>query len=77
MITSTRIGRYGNLCNSMFQFAAVLGMAKKCNYEVAIPHNKTYYDVNKLISKYGLKLNNEVLNFTFLATNVKDLNVCR
>jgi len=46
MITSTRIGRYGNLCNSMFQFAAVLGMAKKCNYEVAIPHNKTYYDVN-------------------------------
>lgn len=46
MITSTRIGRYGNLCNSMFQFAAVLGIAKKYNYEVAIPHNKTYYDVN-------------------------------
>tara|TARA_R110000851_G_scaffold147995_1_gene288161 strand:+ start:792 stop:1535 length:744 start_codon:yes stop_codon:yes gene_type:complete len=30
----------------MFQFAAVLGMAKKYNYEVAIPHNKTYYDPN-------------------------------
>jgi len=46
MITSTRIGRYGNLCNSMFQFAAVLGMAKKCNYEVVIPHNKTYFEPN-------------------------------
>jgi len=46
MITSTRIGRYGNLCNSMFQFAAVIGMAKKYFYEVAIPHNETYYDVN-------------------------------
>ena len=46
MITSTRIGRYGNLCNSMFQFAAVIGMGKKTGIEVAIPHNETYYDVN-------------------------------
>lgn len=44
MITSTRIGRYGNLGNSMFQFAAVLGMGKKTGMEVAIPHNETYYE---------------------------------
>lgn len=44
MITSTRIGRHGNLCNSMFQFAAVLGMAKKTGLDIAVPHNKTYYD---------------------------------
>ena len=46
MITSSRIGRYGNLCNSMFQFAAVLGMAKKCGHTYAIPHHETYFDVN-------------------------------
>ena len=46
MITSTRIGRYGNLCNSMFQFAAVIGMGKKTGLEVAIPHNETYYEPN-------------------------------
>ena len=46
MITSSKIGRYGNLCNSMFQFAAVIGMAKKCNLDIAIPRHETYYDVN-------------------------------
>ena len=30
----------------MFQFAAVIGMAKKTGFEVAIPHNETYFDVN-------------------------------
>ena len=46
MITSSRIGRYGNLCNSMFQFAAVVGMAKKTGLEYCIPHNKTYFEPN-------------------------------
>lgn len=30
----------------MFQFAAVLGMAKKCGHTYAIPHNESYFDVN-------------------------------
>ena len=46
MITSTRIGRNGNTCNSMFQLAAVIGMSKKTGIEYCIPRNKTYYDVN-------------------------------
>ena len=46
MITSSRIGRYGNLCNSMFQFAAVIGMAKKTGYGYAIPQHETYYEPN-------------------------------
>lgn len=46
MITSSRIGRYGNLCNSMFQFAALLGMAKKTGHSFAVPHHETYFDVN-------------------------------
>ena len=46
MITSTRIGRYGNTCNSMFQFAAVVGMAKKTGLEYCIPRHESYYDVN-------------------------------
>lgn len=46
MITSSRIGRYGNLCNSMFQFAALLGMAKKTGHSFAVPHHETYYEPN-------------------------------
>ena len=46
MITSTRIGRYGNLCNSMFQYAALVGMAKKTGFEYCIPRNETYYEPN-------------------------------
>jgi len=46
MITSTRIGRYGNLGNSMFQFAAVIGMSKKTGIQYAVPCHETYYDVN-------------------------------
>jgi len=46
MITSTRIGRYGNTGNSMFQFAALIGIAKKYNLKYAVPYNETYYDVN-------------------------------
>jgi len=46
MITSTRIGRYGNLCNSMFQYAAVVAMAKKTGLEYCIPQNETYYEPN-------------------------------
>jgi len=44
MITSLRIGRYGNTCNSMFQFAALIGMAKKCGLEYGVPHNPTYFE---------------------------------
>ena len=46
MITSTRIGRYGNTCNSMFQLAAVIGMSKKTGIEYCIPRNETYYEPN-------------------------------
>ncbi len=44
MITSSRIGRYGNTCNAMFQFAAVVGMAKKTGHGYVIPRHETYYE---------------------------------
>ena len=44
MITSTRIGRYGNTCNAMFQFAAVLGMSKKTGHDYVIPKHESYYE---------------------------------
>ncbi len=46
MITSSRIGRYGNTCNAMFQFAAVLGMSKKTGHGYVIPKHETYYEPN-------------------------------
>lgn len=54
MITSTRIGRYGNTCNSMFQFAAVVGMSKKIGIEYAVPNNASYYDVNYECDNYSI-----------------------
>lgn len=46
MITFSRLGRYGNLGNSMFQFAATIGIATKLNYTVKFPRNPTYFDTN-------------------------------
>ncbi len=46
MITFSRLGRYGNLGNSMFQLAATIGIAAKLNFEVKLPRNPTYFDTN-------------------------------
>ena len=69
MITSSRIGRYGNLCNSMFQFAAVVGMAKKCNYDIAIPHHETYFEPN-----YGC-LNTSIFDGFDISIPTLDLDI--
>ena len=67
MITSSRIGRYGNTCNAMFQFAAVIGMSKKTGIEYCIPRSDTYYDVN-------YKCNNTSI-FDGFDLNVQELNL--
>lgn len=46
MITFSRLGRHGNLGNSMFQLAATIGIAAKLNYTVKFPRNPTYFDTN-------------------------------
>lgn len=46
MITFNRLGRNGNLGNSMFQLAMLIGVSEKLNYEVKIPHHATYFDAN-------------------------------
>tara|TARA_E500000318_G_scaffold100853_1_gene103880 strand:+ start:845 stop:1648 length:804 start_codon:yes stop_codon:yes gene_type:complete len=70
MITSTRIGRYGNTCNSLFQFAAVIGMSKKTGLDFAIPKHNSYYDVNYECNNYsifeGFNLDVPVLDYDIL-----------
>lgn len=46
MITSSRIGRYGNTCNAMFQLAALIGMSKKTGLDYCVPYHETYYEPN-------------------------------
>ncbi|NDB84348.1 MAG: alpha-1,2-fucosyltransferase [Alphaproteobacteria bacterium] len=46
MITFSRLGRQGNLGNSMFQLAATIGVAVKNGYEVKMPRHPTYFDTN-------------------------------
>jgi len=44
MITFNRLGRYGNLGNTLFQYCTLLGVGKQLNYTVKIPNNPTYYE---------------------------------
>lgn len=46
MITYSRLGINGNTGNSMFQYAAVISLAKTKGYEVKIPLRPSYFDVN-------------------------------
>lgn len=46
MITFSKLGRYGNIGNSMFQLAATLGIALKNNYDIKIPKSQTYFEPN-------------------------------
>lgn len=46
MITYSKIGHFGRLGNQMFQFASVVGIAKKLGYEVKFPiENITEYQL--------------------------------
>lgn len=46
MITYSQLGRHGNTGNSMFQFASLVGISDKCNYEFCVPTLSSYYDIN-------------------------------
>ena len=46
MITFSKLGRHGNLGNSMFQLAATVGAAIKKGYEVKLPRHETYFDIH-------------------------------
>ena len=44
MITAERLGRFGNLGNSLFQYCTLIGVGQKTGFEVRIPNNPTYYE---------------------------------
>ena len=46
MITCSNLGRNGNTGNSMFQFAALIGISKKTGFNYFIPKHESYFDVN-------------------------------
>ena len=46
MITFSRLGRNGNTGNSMFQFAALIGLSNKTGFDYSIPKHESYFDVN-------------------------------
>lgn len=41
MITFSRLGKYGRLGNQMFQYAAIIGIAKKSGYNYCFPLSQT------------------------------------
>ena len=44
MITFRRLGRFGNIGNSLFQYSTLLGVGDRTGYNVLIPKHKTYYE---------------------------------
>jgi hypothetical protein len=42
MITFSLLGNYGRLGNQMFQYAAIIGIAKKNNYDYCFPLSESY-----------------------------------
>ena len=44
MITFRKLGRFGNLGNSIFQYSTLLGVGYRTGYNIAIPKNETYYE---------------------------------
>ena len=44
MITFRKLGRFGNLGNSLFQYATLLGVGYRTGYNISIPKNETYYE---------------------------------
>jgi hypothetical protein len=47
MITYNALGYVGKLGNQMFQYACLLGIASKNNYEIAIPYRNTEWMTNR------------------------------
>lgn len=43
MITFARLGLYGNIGNTLFQYSTLLSVGYECNYNVEIPKCSTYY----------------------------------
>jgi hypothetical protein len=46
MITFNRLGRFGNIGNTLFQYSTLLGVGNKTGYNIQIPKHSTYYSKN-------------------------------
>jgi len=68
MITFKALGRNGNTGNSLFQFAALISIAKDKGYDVKIPNNPTYFDVNYKCTNYSI-LDGFNIKVPFLSNN--------
>lgn len=66
MISNTNIGYNGRLGNQMFQFAALIGIADKNNYEVRIPEANLKLNTNN----HRLQLNDGFNIESYLSDNI-------
>jgi len=68
MITFKKLGRYGNLGNTLFQYCTLLGVGSKLEYDVKIPNNPTYYEHSYENYNYsifdGFNIPTEILSST-------------
>ena len=46
MITFNRLGRFGNIGNTLFQYSTLLGVGNKTGYNIQIPKHSTYYNTD-------------------------------
>jgi hypothetical protein len=69
MITFNRLGRFGNIGNSLFQYSTLLGVGNKTGYNIQIPKHSTYYSAdyeNYNFSIFdGFNIDEPILDFNF------------
>lgn len=61
-VTFNALGRYGRLCNQMFQIAGVIGIARKNGFDFAFPEWKNYDHAERFGSKEDIDIQKYFVN---------------
>lgn len=62
MLTFLQLGRYGRLCNQMFQIASTIGIATRHGYEYGFPEWKNYDHKERFNSDQDISIQNYFKN---------------
>lgn len=62
IVTFNSLGRYGRLCNQMFQIASVIGIARKNGFDYAFPEWKNYDHAERFGSNEDIDIQKYFIN---------------
>lgn len=62
IVTFNMLGRYGRLCNQMFQIAGVIGVARRNGFDFAFPYWKNYDHLERFGSSEDIDIQKHFVN---------------